>query len=551
MESSSIAGSGDIPQAGLNLPESYRRKATGLVREIPLKNMIAFSISGATPVAVVLAGGLFAIFGAFPGANFTLDLVISLAMLPLMLVVFSLMAATMPRAGGDYLFGSRFLHPILGLFSHFGTYTGAALGIGFVCFGFTHLGLSPALAVIGTVTESSGLITASEEVVRSGWTFGIGTALIIGLSVLSIFGTAAAMKWIGYGIYISSAAVVIGIVILLFSSHQDFVNALNSTASSVGVHTDVYSKTVQEGLKGGAWYPSEKGYDVGNTIGAFYPIFTLICATFYGTFVIGEMRGAGKRQRQLVSMLASGFGNGLLVLIGVLVMASAINYNFMVAATSGFFALELPATFTLFMSILTNSVVAVILSLAFMLAFPAWLYGQLGLCQRTPFALAFDGVLPKRFARVNSRTHTPIPAIVFTMVLGIAITLWASYSSSFLELLAYIGVAAFLAPIFVGLSALSLYFRHKQVYRGSPADWRLLGIPVLPISACGAIFLGLLLETLIFVFHENLGVVHLWIPIALLLGLMTAAVLTYTIAVRAQRERGVDLTLVYKSIPAE
>ncbi|HEY5333734.1 MAG TPA: APC family permease [Solirubrobacterales bacterium] len=551
MESSSTAGSGNPPAAGLNLPESYRRKATGLVREIPLKNMIAFSISGATPVAVVLAGGLFAVFGAFPGANFTLDLILSIAALPLMLVVFSLMAATMPRAGGDYLFASRFLHPILGLFSHFGTYLGAALSIGFACFGLTHFGLSPAFAVIGTVTESHGFITASEDVAKSGWTFAIGSVLIIALSVLSIMGTATAMRWIAYGIYISSAAVVVGIVIMLFSSHQDFVDALNSTASSVGVHTDVFTNTVKEGAKGGAWYPSVSGYDVRNTIGAFYPTFTLICATFYGTFVIGEMRGAGKRQRQLVSMLASGLANGLLVLIGILIMASTINYNFMVAATSGFFGLELPATFTLFMAMLTNSVVAVILVLAFVLAIPCWLYGQLALCQRTPFALAFDGVLPKRFARVNARTHTPIPAIVFTMVLGILINLWASFSSGFLEMLAYIGVAGFLAPIFVGLSALSLYFRHKDLYRGSPAEWNLFGVPVLPIAACGAIGLGLFLETLIFVFHENLGVVHIYIPVLILLGLMAAAILTYTIAVRAQRDRGVDLTLVYRSIPAE
>jgi len=99
-----------------------------------------------------------------------------------------------------------------------------------------------------------------------------------------------------------------------------------------------------------------------------------------------------------------------------------------------------------------------------------------------------------------------------------------------------------------------------DLYKGSPADWRLGGIEVLPIAgfvcflvACSAVFLALYFHTEVGI-SDNTAIFgqsyfHLAIiaPIIVLVGSSA----WYWIARSVRRGQGIDLDLAYKAIPPD
>jgi len=92
----------------------FVRNATGLVREVSRWDALIMNTLGMN----VALGAIFMLLqapGNFPGGNMLLAIAIgTLVMAFTLLWVYSEFAAAMPRAGGDYVFVSRALHPIAG-----------------------------------------------------------------------------------------------------------------------------------------------------------------------------------------------------------------------------------------------------------------------------------------------------------------------------------------------------------------------------------------------------------------------------------------------------
>jgi amino acid transporter len=92
----------------------FVRNATGLVREVSKWDALIMNTLGMN----VALGAIFMLLqapGNFPGGNMLLAIGIgTLVMAFTLLWVYSEFAAAMPRAGGDYVFVSRAVHPIAG-----------------------------------------------------------------------------------------------------------------------------------------------------------------------------------------------------------------------------------------------------------------------------------------------------------------------------------------------------------------------------------------------------------------------------------------------------
>jgi hypothetical protein len=92
----------------------FVRNATGLVREVSRWDALIMNTLGMN----VALGAIFMLLqapGNFPGGNMLLAIGIgTLVMAFTLLWVYSEFAAAMPRAGGDYVFVSRALHPVVG-----------------------------------------------------------------------------------------------------------------------------------------------------------------------------------------------------------------------------------------------------------------------------------------------------------------------------------------------------------------------------------------------------------------------------------------------------
>jgi amino acid transporter len=512
--------------------------------------MIGVNAGVALPVSMSLAVGVFFAMAAFPGANLIIGLLIALALLPPVWILFSLMAATMPRTGGDYIYGSRILHPVLGLWSNILMFLGTLLGVGISSVYVIKLGLTPLFATIDAVTGNHWWATASATIAENGWTFAIAAVAIIVVSLLSVLGTKFITRFVMYLYFASLIVALASIVILLFTSHHHFISSVNKFAGPLLHKPDVYSSTVAAGAKAGIAYPARVGYSFKNTLGASLVMLGVASGTYYGIYLAGEFKGAGRRRRQIGSMLGTGLFQGIVLLLGMIIFIHTAGYDFTASASNGKFSVGSPF-YSFFASIIVGgSFFPILLAVLFAFALPPLLYGNMAMTQRVPFALAFDGLIPQRAATVSNKTHAPTASIIITAIGGVAMAAWAAFSPSFITILAY---ANFVAPppfIVVGLAGIWMYYRRRDLYEGGPADWKVAGIPVLPVCGAITVFVGVYMLVLMYVFNVNVAMNPVWLTVVIVGGFVLAAGLYYG-ARAAQRARGVDLDLVYKSLPAE
>jgi amino acid transporter len=130
-----------------------------------------------------------------------------------------------------------------------------------------------------------------------------------------------------------------------------------------------------------------------------------------------------------------------------------------------------------------------------------------------------------------------------------------SYNENFSVALTLAILPSFVAMFVVGISATIMPWRRPDLYRGSPADWRVAGIPMLPV--CGflsVIVIGFFI-TLPFLYQDELGLTsRSWLPEATAIApvaVILIGVVWWLLARRYHRSRGVDLDLLYRTIPPD
>src|SRR5262245_14126275 len=85
----------------------FVRKSTGLVREASAFDAMVYNAVFSAPVGATLAWGVFFALSAFPGADLVTATLISLVINVPIVIMMALLASSMPRTGGDYVWVSR------------------------------------------------------------------------------------------------------------------------------------------------------------------------------------------------------------------------------------------------------------------------------------------------------------------------------------------------------------------------------------------------------------------------------------------------------------
>jgi basic amino acid/polyamine antiporter, APA family len=115
----------------------------------------------------------------------------------------------------------------------------------------------------------------------------------------------------------------------------------------------------------------------------------------------------------------------------------------------------------------------------------------------------------------------------------------------------YLVLFAYFTIVLCGIAAFLMPSRLPDVYRGSQADWRVAGLPMLQVMAVGAIVWNLAMMGLAVKYHANIGIPHIINAILVLGGTVVAGIVFYYVARAVQRSRGVDIDLAYRAIPPE
>jgi amino acid transporter len=546
-ESGGVASAPGAPPAGAAGLPIYTRNATGLVREVSLADHLIFNFTSATALVSGLVVTSFVV-AVFPRTNYLLALFLALLLSIGLWVCFALLTATLPKVGGDYVFNSRILHPAIGFGFNLCVVAISPLTAGLVAGFMATLGLSPAFSAIATVTGSDRFAdwAAYFTFPHKNVVFIVGSLCVLLVSVLAALGTRILIRTMTILVLVFAASAIIDLLILLFTSHSSFISSYDDLAGR-----GAYEKVVKAGA-GTGLYPSEGGYSTKATIGALFFAITIVTYCFWGTYMSAEVRRAGQRDRMLKSFLGAGFIQAISLMVGWALMLHTVGEDFFISATAGNITTGI-ASFPFFAALVAhNEVIVIILSLAFTLWIIPGVNINMAVIQRGLFAYAFDGLLPRRVAAVNPRTHTPVLAIVIVAALcELGVALYA-YWADIITIITIIGFFPFFALFVVGISAMVMPRRRPDVYRGSPADWHPWGLPALVISGFCTSALAALSVGLVFYFQDETGIRphHWWAAFGPVL-LVGFGVVWWYVARATRRREGVDLNLLYSTIPPD
>ncbi len=415
--------------------------------------------------------------------------------------------------------------------------------------------LSPVFLVIGSVTHSHTMITWGTYLNGSHpfvvWLIAMGALLLT--SALAVRGTRLLIRVMNVLFLLATLGFVIDILILLFTSHASFVNSVNGAAGK-GTYSNVVAAGHKAGLATGG-----VGYSTKNTIGAIYSMIGVTLFVWWGTYLSSEFKGAGQRKRQLTTMVGAGIGQGLLVLLGMFIFLHTVGRDFFASALAGNYSqgggTVGTAGYAYFSALVaSNSAAVIFLALLFLGWWLPLLNVNLAMTQRAVFTWSFDGLLPKRFGDVNDRYHTPVLAIAISVVTGGACAAWVAWGgTNFFKIFAIMQFFAYIPIAVMGISAIVMKRRRPDLYEGSPAQWRIGGVEVLPIAGVFALLWACFAIFLVLYFHTNLGLVGGYYTATYVAPLVVWAVagLWWYLARAVRRHQGVDLDLAYRAIPPD
>jgi amino acid transporter len=279
---------------------------------------------------------------------------------------------------------------------------------------------------------------------------------------------------------------------------------------------------------------------------------------WWSVYLSGELKSASDRRRQMTVMFGGLLWDGIFITLGLILFFKVIPYDLAVALNTGgntAYAIPSGPWYQFLASLVQNiPVVAVLILGSFLFwSLPA-MVGNTFMPIRSVFAWAFDRLLPERFADVNERYHSPVPAILLVMGLVSLMLVWSILGTDFFTWLALGVEAGVVCIVIVGIAAIAFPSRRPDLFQASPANIRVAGIPVLYIVAPLSILVMLFLVYLT-VTYPGLALAgnpdNLWQIPAFMGMIVVVGLLLYYVPKYVRRSQGVDVDLVYRELPPE
>ncbi|WP_424535323.1 APC family permease [Sphaerisporangium viridialbum] len=556
--SSQIPASSSDRQAGV-----FVRNATGLIREVSFFDAFVMNTFGMN----VAVGGVFLFLQAqtaFSGGNMLLAVVIgTLLMAFTLLRVYAEFSAAMPRSGGDYVFVSRTLHPILGfLLSWSQGLWMIFFWIGFNAYFALTFAVPAALATLTSVTgqpvwlDMGNALLAKHDllgITTQWWVLGLGTIITVGFGVLIVLGGQRYWRWQKFLFAIAGVSLLVSFALLLFNGGHISAGWNEFAGRNHGLSFDQIIPAAEKAGYTGNGAP----FSFVDTLLMLPWVFFVVGYAQGSAQIGGEIKRASKTQYR--AMVGGVLINGLVLALLTIVLTSHVSpqwlgsLGYLAGAAPDTLGLPagLPPGFNFLAALLTHNV---FLLLLIGVGFVIWavMGTPLSTMQATRYMLAWslDRTVPQKLGDVSERFHTPVKAIVLCVITGelalIALVNWSD--ASLLGAL----LAQILAFIIVSLAGVVFPYRLRNVWE-SAGGKRVFGIPAVALAGAGGVLsLGALMIT--FIADDTINsmfAVTRQLSLWFMFGVVATGVVWYVAARLINRSRGVDLSLVYREIPPE
>ena len=535
----------------------FLRNATGLVKAWSTFDAFLYAFWSVNLVTLGLYGMSFVY--AIPDGQLLGAVLLTGVLVTFLVITYAQLVSVMPRAGGDYAWQSRILGGGIG-------FVLAITGWWFTLWLWTPIYanilvlqfFAPLAYTLGW-TGAATFFTSPTGIFVSCL---IVLAFVSGVITLGMEGYAKIQRfcfWLGMG----GLIVIVGL--LLFSSHQAFVDAFNREAGQLfGASGNAYQATLDVAKKGGTSGVTFGNFGFTSTLLllpflAFYLLWPVWGATLYG-----EVRGAKEYRKVFSAMFWGLWVTVALVAVIILLILKTVGWDFYYAANAAYWNSLLPGGAAapvstwpypvMFAGWLVGNHVFQALLIAVM---GLWFFGWAGTLflssTRVIFAAAFDRVLPEWAANISAKRRVPYGSLILMIVPSLVVSALFAYRANFQVI--FLDATAVIAVTFLGtvVAAAILPWRRADIYRNSPiARWRVAGIPVITITGVvSAIFLAfMIVEWSLNTVYGTAFTTNV-LPLQYFAVTYLAAIAIYVVARIVRKRQGIDLARIHQEIPVE
>jgi APA family basic amino acid/polyamine antiporter len=538
---------------GEERPALFLRKATGLVRGWSVRDSMIYACLATNVVTLGIYEFSFNSF--IPKGQLLTSVLISAVWVSFLVIAYTGLIVTIPRAGGDYVWQTRILGSGIG-------FVMAATGWWFILWLWAPIYgnilsvelFQPLWATLGDPSGATWFATHTGIFVVSLITIALAGILVsIGMS-----GYARIQKWCFYGGLVGFAVIVL---LLLVNSHANFVSSVNTEAHKIFGVSNAYGATQAAAAKDGYAAPAFGFTPLGASLLLVPMMMFYILWPNWGATLYGEIRGASDFKRVFAGMFSGLWITVALSVIFLLVVTKTFGNGFYNNANAVYWANVYGSKVTPALPIWPYPVMLAgwlvhnaVFQAALILLMSLWFFGWVGTLflssTRVIFAAAFDRVLPDRAAEVSEKRKVPFYSLVLMLLPAVGLSAVYAYNTKFVTYTLDATLVIAVTYLFSAIAVVILPWRKPELWRASPASRvKVLGVPIVPVS--GLITIGLLGFNLYEWLDNGAYGVNNHSSLIFMAAMYVLAIVLFVVARLVRRRQGIDLGLINKEIPVE
>jgi APA family basic amino acid/polyamine antiporter len=464
----------------------FARRASGLVRGLSLVDAfgVGFMNQGLTPsMWVMISLGL----SVYTGGNLIIATILSAVLCGIgFSLVWGVLGGSMPRSGGEYIYNSRILHPLIGIAESFGNAFVWVMWI-YVLAPWT---VDPGLVMI---FQFLGMTNVADWLTQPVAFFVVASLVNAAGLLFMVFGIKVFARVQKVVMVLGILGCVVILLVLTFTSHDAFIQAWNNLATKYGSLNYEGFLAAAKGAMQEAGKALPSTWNWFDTLGVMVAGSWLFAYSYCITFIAGEVKRPDK------SII---LGNVFAIVVPAIFMVwlaivlyRTVGFQFLSATAfvdetlggelAGY-ALPWSPHFVGLAAVITQNPILVILMGGSFVLFSLWWVALSYLAfPRILFAWGMDRMGPRWFTDINPKYASPVKNHILCFILGeigiLLYVLWQQQMSGLsvtgLEIVSVFGVTAVAATIFPFVK------KTKHIWEASPYNkWRILGIPVVTIG---------------------------------------------------------------------
>jgi basic amino acid/polyamine antiporter, APA family len=523
-------------------PAVFSRNATGLVREISAIGVFAWSVVY-FPWLSSWAGIFWVTPDSYQNVNYYASLGVWAIIAVVIVFLYWQMTVRMPRSGGDYVFVSRALNPLVGVIAAVCFFVAIIVSAGSGPYwAFEEAGSQ--LGFAGQVLHNSFMASLGSTYTPTGASPNTDLLFAIGLVLLAIGGAVTlvggrVLRYIIYGFFgYAFLTLVVVAGIFLSTNHASFVSDFNTNAAYFANSTsNIFASA------------AASGYTPGASLATLSVVIPVLFVSI-GPYPVMQMVGGEIKnpRRSLLYGLVGAELVSIAVWFGLTYLLDRVVSISFVEAYAVARGYNAPVP-TVFASVIApNTLLTWFIFGGLFVSNMGWSWLGFTFLSRLVMSMSFDGMISTKFAHVSERFRTPTYAVVLICAIAV-VPMYLEFYTSFLA--TQVNSIFLLAVVWMltSLCAIVLPFRKKRLYQTTADAKRPLGIPNISIlGAIGLVVFGYLAYYSIV--NPAVGPFKTGAQL-FLLGILAAAIVIYLATYFYNRSRNLNINAIFNELPPE